>query len=238
MSNANTLEAREFASTPYTWHKGSKYYNLHIQPNLFGGASLIKTWGAKGSKRGGHQIVYCDSEEEARLAIATAVKRRKLRGYRPYDCNKVKTPINELLDLVAKQKGNGSVNRLKQLIRPGADINTQDHEGCTALRWAAYLKNAGIVTALITSGAELNIRCDKGCTPLMESSWKGNIEIVKMLLKHGAEVKVKDNDGHTILEYAHDSNSKEIIELVSKQYTKYALIQKENCSTTIEQFQS
>ena len=78
MSNANT---REFTSAPRTWHKGHKYYNIHIQHNLFGGASLIKTWGAKGSKRGGHQIVYCDSEGEAVLAITAAVKRRRKEIY-------------------------------------------------------------------------------------------------------------------------------------------------------------
>lgn len=200
---------------PCSWHKGHKYYNLHIQPDLFGGASLIKTWGGKGSKRGGCKVIYCESEKEATIAIGDTVKRRKLRGYRPYR-DGTKVPSEELLELIAGLEGNNNISRLKQLIKPGIDINLQDHEGYTALYWATYLRKFDVVASLIACGSELDIQDHDGCTPLMESSWKGHIEMVKMLLKYGANVNIKSYKLYTALTVAILGKHLEIVKLLLK----------------------
>lgn len=214
----DTPDLNTQSALPYSWHKGHKYYNIHIQPNLFGGASLIKTWGAKGSKRGGCKVVYCDSEEEASVAITATAKRRKLRGYRPYDAgyNKTKTPSKELLELVAVLKRNNSFRCLTQLIEPHSDINAQDRDGYTALHWAAHFRNINIVAALINSGAEIDIRCDKGCTPLMAASWRGQVEIVKMLIKYGSSVNIRSDKSHAALTMAILGQHTEIVRLLLK----------------------
>jgi predicted DNA-binding WGR domain protein len=67
----------------YRWYKMTKYYHIHLQPNLFGGISVIRLWGGINSKKSGHKITMCDSEEQVSEVILATIKRRKARGYLP-----------------------------------------------------------------------------------------------------------------------------------------------------------
>ena len=73
----------------YHWFKSPKYYHIHLQPNLFGGVSVIKSWGTFNSKRSGHKIIMCDSEEEADNVVIATIKRRKARDYLPMSGNRL-----------------------------------------------------------------------------------------------------------------------------------------------------
>ncbi len=59
----------------------TKYYHIHLQPNLFGGISVIKSWGGVNSKKSGHKITMCDSEEQVGEVVLATIKKRKARGY-------------------------------------------------------------------------------------------------------------------------------------------------------------
>lgn len=63
------------------WLKNNKYYSIYIQPNLFGGTSVIKVWGSSTSKRSGHKIIFCASETDISKIITETAKRRKSRHY-------------------------------------------------------------------------------------------------------------------------------------------------------------
>ena len=65
----------------YYWYKSPKYYHIHLQPNLFGGISVIRSWGGINSNKSGHKITICDSEEQVSEVVLAAIKRRKVRGY-------------------------------------------------------------------------------------------------------------------------------------------------------------
>jgi len=67
----------------YHWRKTTKYYHIHLQPNLFGGISVIRSWGGINSKKSGHKITMCDSEEQVSEVVLATIKRRKARGYLP-----------------------------------------------------------------------------------------------------------------------------------------------------------
>ena len=67
----------------YHWHKATKYYHIHLQPNLFGGISVIRSWGGINSKKSGYKITMCDSEEQVSKVVLAAIKRRKARAYLP-----------------------------------------------------------------------------------------------------------------------------------------------------------
>ena len=68
----------------YCWYKMIKYYHIHLQPNLFGGISVIRSWGGGiNSKKSGHKITLCDSEEQVDEVVLATIKRRKARGYFP-----------------------------------------------------------------------------------------------------------------------------------------------------------
>jgi predicted DNA-binding WGR domain protein len=59
----------------------SRYYQMHLQPCLFGGGDLVREWGRIGSPGTIKTVIY-DNQAEAVTALAEAVKRRHKRGYR------------------------------------------------------------------------------------------------------------------------------------------------------------
>lgn len=48
----------------------------------------------------------------------------------------------------------------KTLLNHGADVNSSDDLGCTALHWAASSSEAGVIDALIDAGGDLKMQCD------------------------------------------------------------------------------
>ena len=58
----------------------ARFYTLYIQPNLFGGSSLIREWGRIGT-RGQHKIVLYEDVETAQRAKARLERSKRRRGY-------------------------------------------------------------------------------------------------------------------------------------------------------------
>ena len=80
-------------------------------------------------------------------------------------------------------------NIIPVLLKYGANINSQDYEGNTALMEAIYRKYEAIVKLLLENGvkrADVNLADNSNVTPLMIASQQGNINLVKLLLKYGA----------------------------------------------------
>ena len=59
----------------------SRYYQLHIQPSLFGDCDIVREWGRIGSPGTVRTAVY-PNQAAATAALADAVKQRHKRGYR------------------------------------------------------------------------------------------------------------------------------------------------------------
>ncbi len=57
-----------------------RFYLLSVQPNLFGGWSLIREWGRIGSS-GQMRIDLCESLNDAQEAFRKKVKEKQRRGY-------------------------------------------------------------------------------------------------------------------------------------------------------------
>ncbi len=90
----------------YHWYKTTKYYHLHLQPNLFGGISVIKAWGGINSKKSGHKITICDSAAQVSEVVLAVKKRRKARGYlehAPSKCRSQSTTSNKIINLLIHQ---------------------------------------------------------------------------------------------------------------------------------------
>ena len=64
--------------------KNERFYHIHLQSNLFGGTTLISSWGTFDSNRGGHKYIFCDNKREVDLALESIKKTRLKRGYSPY----------------------------------------------------------------------------------------------------------------------------------------------------------
>ncbi|EJZ16948.1 WGR domain-containing protein (plasmid) [Rhizobium sp. Pop5] len=59
----------------------ARFYRLSIQPNLFGGSSLLRNWGRIGTE-GRLRVELFDTAEEAAIAYERMAGRKLRRGYR------------------------------------------------------------------------------------------------------------------------------------------------------------
>ncbi|TBG83145.1 WGR domain-containing protein [Rhizobium leguminosarum] len=59
----------------------ARFYALSIEPNLFGGTSLVRSWGRIGS-HGQQKIHVFDSEAKAVDLLLSLLRRKRSRGYR------------------------------------------------------------------------------------------------------------------------------------------------------------
>ena len=64
--------------------KNERFYHIYLQPNLFGGTTVISSWGTFDSNRGGHKYIFCDNGKEVDSALEEIKKTRLKRGYRSY----------------------------------------------------------------------------------------------------------------------------------------------------------
>lgn len=96
----------------------------------------------------------------------------------------------------------GDIDRVRQLIAAGVDINALDADGVPPLHRAIRRKHTEIVTLLLTTGANINRASVSGCTPLHEASIAGNDVLVRQLLSSGANVNAANMMKGTPLWYA------------------------------------
>lgn len=69
---------------PISFKKNERFYHLYEQMNLFGGISLICSWGTFDSNRGGYKIFIYNDANELKQKINEICKIRKSRGYVEY----------------------------------------------------------------------------------------------------------------------------------------------------------
>ena len=99
----------------------------------------------------------------------------------------------------------GKLDICKQLVlEKGADINTKDCDGNTALMFAIWIGAFELVTLLVKAGADVNAKDNDGRTALMFATARrsGNSYILEKLIEHGADVNAKDNENRTALMFA------------------------------------
>lgn len=88
------------------------------------------------------------------------------------------------------------------LLNQGADVNSRNRDGETALYRAVRVGDVDAVDMLLKHGADPNIRVSRfGVTPLMIAARDGRVGIVKLLLDHGADPTIKDTRGFTVLQF-------------------------------------
>ena len=112
----------------------------------------------------------------------------------------------------------GDLNRVCALLDQGADINSLDEHGQTALMNAAYRGDVELVRVLIQRGAKLNHTAKYRLTALMLAVINNRTEIVRLLVKAGADTTIKGSTAgfdRTPLEYAQEHGNVAIVEVLS-----------------------
>ena len=97
--------------------------------------------------------------------------------------------INGQLVLAARA---GLVQRVKQLLADGAQVNSRDRNGDSPLNMAAAKGNVELVDVLLGARADVQLANLAGVTPLMSAAFAGSPEIVGKLLAAGARTEPVD----------------------------------------------
>ena len=90
--------------------------------------------------------------------------------------------------------------KLRYFIHKGANLNSTDRHGQTALFYASFGGFYKCVDSLIKAGTDVNIVNNQDVTPMMAAGDPGNVKCVQLLLKAGARVNIRDKSNLNALE--------------------------------------
>lgn len=135
--------------------------------------------------------------------------------------NVVYKPTNSLNDgdfqsLLSIAAFRNDQSMVEILLDAGADINSRDKNGLSALHLASLNDQSPILEELIKRGANIEIKDKYGCTPLMVAANSGKINNVETLLLHGANVHATDEEDATAITAAAQYGYNEIVSLLLK----------------------
>jgi HEAT repeat protein len=111
--------------------------------------------------------------------------------------------------------GRGDLGEVQEQLARGADVNSQDHNGMTALHFAAGENRAEVVRLLLNRGAKLETKTNGGFTALAWAvKWQGGVEVTKTLIELGADVNGGATPGNTPLDLAIIQGKQDLTELL------------------------
>ncbi|KRF84407.1 uncharacterized protein Dvir_GJ13261, isoform I [Drosophila virilis] len=110
----------------------------------------------------------------------------------------------------------GDKEEVVQLLNQGADINTANVDGLTALHQACIDDKLDMVEFLIEHGADINRQDNEGWTPLHATASCGFVSIACYLVEHNADVAAVNSDGDLALDLAIDVQHMPMINYMEK----------------------
>lgn len=113
----------------------------------------------------------------------------------------------------------GDLNRTKELIDKGVDINYQNRSLKNSVLHACLsneTENIQILEFLLEKGANVNVQNFNGSTPLIFAVVNNHVASIKLLLEKGADVTIKDRYGSTVLDMLDKEKDSMIISLLKR----------------------
>ncbi|KAG0170824.1 hypothetical protein DFQ28_001633 [Apophysomyces sp. BC1034] len=105
----------------------------------------------------------------------------------------------------------GHLDKVKELVARGANVNHKDNAGWTPLHEASLKSQYEIAKYLIECGADVNARGFGDDTPLHDACSTGCSECVQLLTDAGADVFALNSDKQTPLDVCDDIECEEIV---------------------------
>nr|XP_044998037.1 protein phosphatase 1 regulatory subunit 12B isoform X6 [Jaculus jaculus] len=112
----------------------------------------------------------------------------------------------------------GDTDEVRKLLARGADINTVNVDGLTALHQACIDENLDMVKFLVENKANVNQQDNEGWTPLHAAASCGYLNIAEYFINHGAGVGIVNSEGEVPSDLAEEPAMKDLLlEQVKKQ---------------------
>lgn len=150
------------------------------------------------------------SVSQARSAPPLSISRGKKPSLMSRMKYKMSSSKSEFLTLIEM----GGLYSIKFALDRGADVNSYDNAGKTALMIAVSLGLDDVVSLLLEYGAKIDQMGDHGDTALGIAALKGYDDIVQLLLVSGASPDAGKNRGKTALSQAVMRNSLTITKML------------------------
>ncbi|MFP3020595.1 MAG: ankyrin repeat domain-containing protein [Wolbachia sp.] len=112
--------------------------------------------------------------------------------------------------LIAAEKGD--IEKVRDSIRQGANVNVQGRQGWTPVFWAIQKNNFNIIELLLDNNADIKVKDNEGWTPLHWAVQLGSLDVVERLVERGADVNALTADGRTPYDLAINQNYREVKE--------------------------
>ncbi|MFP3025404.1 MAG: ankyrin repeat domain-containing protein, partial [Wolbachia sp.] len=100
--------------------------------------------------------------------------------------------------LISAEKGD--LEKVRDSIRQGANVNVQGRQGWTPVFWAIQKNNFNIVELLLDNSADIKVKDNEGWTPLHWAVQLDLLNMVKYLAEKGADIDALTADGRTPLD--------------------------------------
>lgn len=105
----------------------------------------------------------------------------------------------------------GDVAAARGLLADGAEVNVPQVDGMTALHWAVYHDDAGMVQLLLEAGGHVEAANRYGVRPLWVAVTNGSSPVVTLLLDAGADPNATARGGQTLLMHAARTGSVQVV---------------------------
>jgi len=127
---------------------------------------------------------FCDA-----ILFNDVKKMKKIMSKKSFNINFRDINGNSPINMAVRSE---SADAVDLLITCGADLESKNCFGYTALYIASRRDNEKIVRMLVTAGADVNTQDKEGNTPLHVTS---NMKVAGMLFKAGADITIENKDG-------------------------------------------
>ena len=116
----------------------------------------------------------------------------------------------------------GDKDKVEQLLSDGAEIDSKDSKGRTALITASSNGHTTVTDLLLERGAQIDLQDHQGNSALMSACHNGHVETTSYLLDKDADTFLKNSCGKTAFDLAIESCNTELPPLFTKLRSKPA----------------